>query len=52
MQRLADEIPQDKICPANIEDMICRTFQFDQGQLWDTPHNIKQINAAHDAYTA
>ncbi len=34
MQRLADEVLQDKICPASIEDMIHRTFQFNEGLLW------------------
>ncbi len=52
MQKLADEIPQDRICPASIEDTIHWTFQFDNGPLWDSPHNIQQINATQDTYTA
>ncbi len=40
MQKLADEMPQDKICPASIEDTIRWTFGFDDGQLFDTPNNI------------
>ncbi len=52
MQKLADEILQDRIRPASIKDTIRRTFQFDNGPLWDSPHNIQQINATQDAYTA
>ncbi len=40
------------MCPASIKDTIHRTFQFKHGSLWDTPHNIAQINAAQDSYTA
>ncbi len=51
MQRLADKHPPENVHPASIEDTIRRTFQFEQGSLWDTPHNIAQINAAQDSYT-
>ncbi len=52
MQKLADEIPQDRIHPDNIKDTIRWTFQFVNGPLWDSPHNIEQINGTQDAYTA
>ncbi len=45
MQRLANEHPPEMVHPASIEDMICRTFQFEQGWLWDSPYNVEQINA-------
>ncbi len=51
MQKLADDHPPEVICPASIEDMIRRTFQFEQGPLWDSPYNIRQINATQDSYT-
>ncbi len=51
MQKLADEHPPETIHPARNEDTICRTFQFNQGPLWDLPYNIEQINAAQDRYT-
>ncbi len=52
MQKLADEVLQDKLRPASIEDTIRQTFQFDNGPLFDTPNNIQRINAIQDAYTA
>ncbi len=40
MQDLADRLPEDQICPANIENTICWTFGFEEGLLWDSPGNI------------
>ncbi len=51
MQKLAGELLQEKNRPASIEDTIHWTFQFDDGPLWDSLHNIRLINAAQDAYT-
>ncbi len=52
MQGLADKLPSDQIRLASIEDMIRRTFGFNDGQLFDTPSNIQRIDAVQDAYTA
>ncbi len=47
MQELADE---NRIQPADIEDTIHRVFGFEDGPLWDSPDNIRRINAVQDAY--
>ncbi len=51
MQTLADEHPPERVHPASIEDTICRTFQFEQGPLWDSPYNIEQINFTQNSCT-
>ncbi len=51
MQKLVDEMPQDKVHPASIEGTIRQTFGFEDGQLFNTPNNIQRTNAIQDAYT-
>ncbi len=50
MQELADKMKEDLIQPADIEDTIHRVFGFEDGPLWDSPNNIRRLNAVQDAY--
>ncbi len=50
MQDLADRMADNLIQLANIEDTIHRVFGFEEGPLWDSPGNIRCINAVQDGY--
>ncbi len=50
MQDLADRMIEDLIQLANIESTICRIFSFEEGPLWNSPGNIRCINAVQDGY--
>ncbi len=43
---------EDQLHPASIENTIRRTFAFEEGPLWDSPSNIRCINAVQDGFEA
>ncbi len=52
MQDLADRVAEDQIRLASIEDTIRRVFGFEDSLLWDSPGDVRRINAAQDGYTS
>ncbi len=50
MQELANKVSDTQLRPANIEDTIRQVFGFEEGPLWDSPANIRRINAIQNDY--
>ncbi len=52
MQDLADRVLHDMIRLTDIEGTIHRTFGFEDSLLYDSPGNIRRINAVQDSYAS